>query len=370
MRCDATKGMCDMTSKQSGPALTRRGLLAGIPLFALGACSGIAPRGGAGVAQRPPGAALLLPVSGSAAGFAQAIQRAAQIAAPGQMPQVYDTGESAALATGAARAAVAAGASLLLGPLRADQVAAVVAGADKVPVVTFSNDNRVADGQVFVMGVTPEQSVATVFTYAKAQGLSRVAVIALDDALGRATAAAAERVAQAGQLSLAAVLLRDPQAGNPVADLRAASGGVLPDAVMIPDGGAVLGGFARGMRDAGVQVLGGVQWGASAEAGNPDLEGAWFAGPPPQVFDPFAARYEAAYGETAGLIAALGHDALILASAVAGARSARAELLRDKGFAGVLGRFRFAADGTCRRDLSVLTFRQGRVLALGEVGGT
>ena len=61
--------------------------------------------------------------------------------------------------------------ALLLGPLRADQTPAVLAEAGAAPVVTFSNDDRLAAQGAFVMGVTPAQSVAAAFSYARAQGV-------------------------------------------------------------------------------------------------------------------------------------------------------------------------------------------------------
>ena len=66
---------------------------------------------------------------------------------------------------------------MLLGPLRADQTPAVLAVAGDVPVVSFSNDDRLAGQGAFVMGITPAQSVAAAFSYARAQGVRRVAVV-------------------------------------------------------------------------------------------------------------------------------------------------------------------------------------------------
>ena len=54
----------------------------------------------------------------------------------------------------------------------------------------------------FVMGVTPAQSVATMFSYARAQGLTRIAVVARESPLGAASIAAARGIAQAGGISL------------------------------------------------------------------------------------------------------------------------------------------------------------------------
>jgi branched-chain amino acid transport system substrate-binding protein len=348
--------------------LSRRGFLVGGA--ALTAC---APAGmGGSRAPDAKGAYLLLPLSGSMAEIGQDMARAATLAAPGAaLPTPFDTGEDAETAGEAARQAKAADARMILGPLRADQVPAVLQVAGSVPVVTFSNDETLTGSGAFILGVTPAQSVATMFSYARAQGAKRVAVVAADTPYGRSTAIAAQQIATAGGLNLSATLLRDPKAGGLAAALRAASGGVMPEAVFIPDRGAALQSFARGLR--GTQLMGGMQWGLGAEAdalSNPDLDGAWYAAPPPEAFQNFADRFEAAFGSVPGYVAALGHDAAIMALTLSGSTMSRKGILRSAGFSGALGRFRFLPDGRCKRDLSVLGLNSGQVVALGEVSDT
>ena len=195
-------------------------------------------------------AALLLPTTGEAASIGQNMARAASLVVnDGPDPaatQVYDTADTPEGARIAARKALDDGARMLFGPLRADQTPPVLAEAGKLPVVSFSNDDRLAAQGAFVMGLTPAQSVATVFSYARAQGVKRVAVVARTGPLGAASADAARELAAAGGLTLTATLLRDEAAGTTAA-LRDASGGSLPDAVFLPDGGAALLGFAEAL---------------------------------------------------------------------------------------------------------------------------
>ena len=318
-------------------------------------------------------AALLLPLSGPAAALGQNMARAASlVAAPGLragQPPVFDTADTPQGARVAAEQALAGGARMLLGPLRAEQTPEVLAVAGTVPVVTFSNDERLAALGAFVMGVTPAQSVAAAFSFARAGGVERIALVARPSPLAEA-AAAAGRVARAGGLTLTAVLLRESATGL-VADLRAASGGQLPQAVYLPDGGAELLAFADALAGSGVRLLGSVQWGVDDFSGAPALEGAWFAAPPPDVFVPFLGIFSARFGEGAGVVTALGHDAALMATelGLAGALDRRG-LTRSRGFDGVLGPFRFLETGRCRRDLTVLTLESGRIVAVGEVAGT
>ena len=184
-------------------------------------------------AARGPGkgagnAALLLPISGTNAAIGAAMAQAASLAGLGRtadaLPRTYDSSDTPEGAATAARAALAAGAQMLLGPLRSDQTPAVLEVAGSVPVVTFSNDDRLADAGAFVFGVTAAQSVSAMFSYALAQGIRRVAVVASPGALGAATSDAAVRIAAAGGLNLSATLLRDPTAPGLVQALREASG--------------------------------------------------------------------------------------------------------------------------------------------------
>lgn len=383
-----TKAVCAAPPVCAATPVTRRwfgGSFAAsvsLPLFAgaLSGCAGIAAgpfKAGSGAGSGVGGrdAALLLPLTGSAATLGQNMARAAslvtQAAAAGTAPKVYDTTDTVEGAAAAAQKAIAGGAKLLLGPLKSDQTPAVLAVAGKVPVITFSNDDTLGAQGAFVMGITPGQSVSTLFSYARAQGISRVAIVARDGPLGSATAQAANRIAAAGGITLTATLLRDPAAGGLVAALKAAGGGRLPDAVFLPDGGASLKAFAAALKGSGVQVLGSVQWGVGDVENDANLAGAWFAAPPPDLFLPFADRFEAAFGEQPGTVAALGHDAALLAVGLgdAGALS-RKGVTRAAGFTGVLGAFRFLADGRCQRDLTVLGIEDGSIVVLGEVAGT
>ena len=320
-------------------------------------------------------AALLLPLSGAAAALGQNMGRAAGLATqagpPDQAPRLYDTKDTVEGAAAAAGQALADGAKVLFGPLRADQTPGVLAVAGKIPVVTFSNDDRLTAQGAFVMGITPAQSVSAMFSYAKAQGLTRIALLASDSPLGAASATAAVQIAQSGRLQLAATLLRDPTKDGLISALRTASGGTLPQAVFIADGGKPLARFAAGLRGSDLQILGSVQWGVSDVAANRDLNRAWFAAPPPDLFQPFADQFQAAFGTEPGAVAGLAYDAALVATGLAKARAlSRKGLVRPAGFIGVLGPFRFDEDGRCHRSLSILGVEAGRIVALGEVAGT
>jgi branched-chain amino acid transport system substrate-binding protein len=353
-----------MTTQPSVPTgMTRRALLRSVlatsTLPLLAACGDIA----ASPARGPGGrqSALLLPLTGDLAALGQNMARAASLvtqASPaGSAPPVYDTLDTAEGAAQAALQAIANGAKILIGPLRADQTPAVLAVAGNVPVITFSNDDTLAAQGAFVMGITPAQSVATMFSYARAQGISRIAVVARDGPLGAATAAAAQALAAAGGITLTAV-------SASVSGLNGA------DAVYLPEGGATLASFAKGLRG-GPQLLGSVQWGVEDVTADPNLDGAWFAAPPPDLFLPFADQFQVAFGEQPGVVAGLGHDAALLAVGLGNGKGVnRKGITREAGFTGVLGPFRFLEDGRCARSLAVLGVKGGDFTVLAEVSGS
>jgi ABC-type branched-subunit amino acid transport system substrate-binding protein len=334
------------------------------------ACSGsrsFAPGRGTSAAK----AALLLPLTGGLAELGKTMAEAAGLVtgtmAVADRPKTYDAGDSSESATAAATAAIAAGASTLFGPLKAEQTTAVLAIAGKRPVVTFSNDAALAEQGAYVMGITPAQSLATMFTYAKAQGISRIAVLASDSAFGRATVSAAQQVAAAGGLTLTTALLRAPDAGGHLAAITAASGGVPPEAIYIPDGGAALTGLSEGLSGRGIQLMGSMQW----SSGTALADGSWYAAPSPDLYQQFAADFRAAQGTDPGVIAALGYDAALVAAGLA-----ETEQLNDKGlrraagFTGVLGPFRFTDDRRCIRDLAVLRVSGGATTQIAEIEGS
>lgn len=296
---------------------------------------------------------MLLPLSGPRASLGASMRQASQLAQPAGFDlEFLDTGGDPARAATAAAQAIAGGAGLILGPLTTGETIAVLDGTnDAVPVVTFSNNQALAGGGAFVFGITPEQSVETIFEHAVGRGLRDIAIVVPPGALGVASLAAAVDIAGRTGIDLAARVTHVPgQAG--LAE-RVFAGLRQVDAVLLPVGGTSLRAFARTLRaDSAVPFLGTVQWSAEALGGEASLRGASFAAPDPAALAGFAARYGAAYGTAPGVLAGLAHDAVSMAAA---GGTTPATILRRGGYPGALGDFRFRRDRTMIRDLAVLT---------------
>jgi len=335
---------------------TRRNALTLLPAgWLLSLSSSLLPAS-ASAARRGGGpAALLVPLTGASAALGLSMRRAAALVqtdrAGGADLLVLDSGDSPEGAATAAREALRRGAKLILGPLFATQVRAVIAVADgRAPVLTFSNDSTLLESGAFVMGVTASQLVTAILGYARTRGVRRMALTAGADPWGRE----AEAVARALQPRLGIALTVLP---TPPADAAAlAASGDLPDALLLPGDTSAMLATARALRGSGVQLLAatvGVDRTPTALAA---LDGAWLATPDPAAFAGFAERYETRNGGAPGVIAALAYDGARIARALRdGGAMDRKALLALDGFSGATGALRFRADGSCARALTILT---------------
>jgi len=296
---------------------------------------------------------MLLPLTGPRAALGASMRQAASLAQPTALDlEILDTGGDPVQAARVATRAVAGGAGTILGPLTTGETIAVLDEIDgAVPVVTFSNNQALAGGGAFVFGITPEQSVETMFDHAVGRGLRDIAVVVAPGALGEASLAAAADIAGRTGVDLVESVTHEP--GRAGLAGRVFAGTRQVDAVLIAAGGEALRSFARDIRAASdVPLLGTVQWSRGSLADEPALRGGAFAAPDPASLAGFAARYEAANGATPGVVAALAHDAVAMAAA---GGTTPATILRRSGYAGAVGDFRFRSDRTMIRDLAVLT---------------
>ena len=333
----------------------------------------------------PPMLALLVPQGaegGTAARLADALAASARLAAdraPVRL-RIYDTAGQAERAAAMAEQAIAEGADILLGPLFAASTAAVgeVAAGAGIVVLSFSNDSDVAGGPVWVTGYAPEREAARILRHAAAEGLVSVGLFRPDTAYG-------DKAARGAEGSGAAYLSVDTAYERSNKGIERASGAFAAearavglDAVLLPAGGSELQSAAlfinyNGVDPQQVRFLGTAKWNTRATFDEPSLQGGWFAAPDPDLASDYAARYRAAHGQTPPLLAHLGHDAVTVAAAVLeaarGPDGLRRELLRSRGFDGVLGPLGFAPDQVADRALAVLEVGSGRFRVREGVAG-
>jgi hypothetical protein len=135
------------------------------------------------------------------------------------------------------------------------------------------------------------------------------------------------------------------------------------DAVLIGEGGALLGSLgpalsARGVNNRMVKLLGTGLWDDVSVQREPMLANGWFAAPPPAAFRDFATHYRRTYGANPPRIATLAYDAVSLVALLSNGkpydRFTDLALTDPSGFMGVDGLFRFRDNGSAERGLAIL----------------
>jgi ABC-type branched-subunit amino acid transport system substrate-binding protein len=377
-------------ARRLGNLLPRRALLVLGAAFGLAACD---PGGFAGPSQRvdasaPVTVALLVPSGSSDQGrtvLANSLENAARLAVAGldgvQIDlRVYATAGSAEQAAQAARQAADDGAQIILGPVFGE--AATAAGAAVasrgINVLSFSNNTAVAGNNVFVLGMTFENTAERLLHHAAREGRGRVMIVSERTSEGEIAAGAIRNAAErTGATIVAEQSYAFSQQGivealRPIADTARSSGaqtlfftantaGALPIlAQLLPD---------NRISHPTFQFMGLTRWDVPpATLQLRGLQEGWFALPDPALSAGFAARYRGAYGSDPHPLAGLAFDGIAAIGALisTGAPDAlsRASLTQGSGFVGVNGVFRFLPDGTNQRGLAVATIRDNEVVII------
>ena len=339
----------------------------------------------------PPGparAALLLPLSGSSEAVGRDLMDAAQMAlfdaGDNQLELVpFDTGSEPDGAVVAARAAVASGVTVMIGPLFSRSTVAVtpIAAQARVEVLSLSNDTTVARPGVWVLGMRPEEQIERVVQFAASNGVDRMSALAPADAYGNTAIQAFQRaVTSTGSATMVDVATYPPNESTPAeAVKRVATGLGVREAtdsapavqptgagVLIADGGARLRAVASllaydDVDPKAVRHLGTMRFADDPAAlVDPQLQGAWLAGPSPDQSTAFSARFRDVFGRTPAPVALLAYDTTAMAAQLSNLGPIDAMQLTDRqGFLGRAGIFRLLPDGRSERGLAVMEVNQG-----------
>lgn len=348
----------------------RRAFLFGLggAALALAACQTRAPlRPLPGDDLPPPSArhevALIVPLTGEDGPIGTSISNAAKLALLDTANQsidlnIYDSTQGGAAAV--TQRAITEGNRLILGPLLAAEVRAMapVAQRARVPVLAFSNDESVAGNGIYILGLTPRQSIGRVTSFAMARGARRFGAMVPTGVYGqRATQGLmASLQGSAGTLIAAENFNRSAASVRTAANALNAKGRF--DAVLIADSSRIAASAAAALR-VGPRLLGTELWANERAIGTTArLRGSWYAAAPDARFDQLVTRYRARYGKTPYRLASLGYDAVLLTVRAsrgwpAGRPFPQRVLSEKEGFAGVDGIFRFGRSGVAERSLEV-----------------
>ncbi len=322
--------------------------------------------------------AILLPLSGpgNAQQIAKALKQAGELALfdfdnPNVQIASKDTRGTPDGAQAAAREAIREGAELIIGPLFANEVAAVAPEAKRagIPVIAFSSDQKVAGEGVYLLSFLAGGDVPRIVSYSASRGVKRYATLTPQTDYGRIVEQAFIRAVQDSGGQIVASQQYPPDANGmlePVKQIAAlAKKGEPPqiDAIFMPAAADTLPFLAPLMPyysvdTASVKLLGTSGWDFPGAGKEQSLLGAWFAAPDPKGWQDFTRRYVETYGDVPPRLASLAYDAVSLAVSLSnnppGRRFSPPELTRASGFAGVDGLFRLRPDGGVERGLAVL----------------
>lgn len=363
--------------------MTRRALALLIGVALISGCK-VIPRGPSGTPAPEAGpsdglppdkarhrVALLVPLSGPGGELGQSIANATTMAILDTNAQTVrvTTYDTSAGAGAAASKALQEGNRLILGPLLTEEVSSVagVARAAKVPLITFSNDARVAGRDVFIMGTTQDSSILRVVQFARAKGMNRFALLAPKGEFGsRAAAAYTDAVRTVGGTLVASDSYdRGNSSVLSAAARLKAKGGF--QAVLIADTPKVAAQAASNLRGKGLRILGNDLWSGDPVVSNsPALRGAWFAALPDTRYRQFSSSYQSRFSGSPYRQATMGYDAVLLTVRIArewrgGVPFPVNRLADSGGFLGLDGPFRFSANGLIERALEVRETRAGGV---------
>ncbi len=289
--------------------------------------------------------------------------------------RVYPTSAQPAQASTAAQQAIADGATVILGPVFAEEAnaAGLAAAPAGVNVLSFSNNPAIAGGNVFVLGPTFDNTARRLATYAVRNGRAQVMIIHDRTAGGEAgRAAIANGVVSAGGRivgtgsyefsqngivqAIPALAAQAKSSGAQAVFLTADTAGALPLITQLLS--------ENGVNPTTTQYIGLTRWDIpAATLSLPGVQGGLFAMPDPALFAQYQARYQSTFGEPPHPLSAIAYDGIAAIGALAkqGRGMDRAALTQGAGFVGVNGVFRLLPDGTNERGLAVARIQDNAV---------
>lgn len=283
---------------------------------------------------------------------------------------IKDTKGTAADAQAMANEAIQEGASAILGPLFSSSVNAASAVAQPAgkSIIGFSTDTSVARRGVYLIGYTPQADARRAIQFAITQGKRSIHAFLPKNAEGNLREAVIKEVAGAQGIRMSVTKYELNGASIETAARSAVVALNSADTIYIPDGGQIPGVMLSSLKRAGAslggkQIIGSGNW-ESVKLDDKALDGAWYPGRDVTNFTSFAQRYQSNYNSAAGVLAALGYDAVTLASTLVRSKGAQTafspSVLEDRrGFAGINGIFRLDSTGKPQRGLAIYQVQGG-----------
>lgn len=312
--------------------------------------------------------ALILPLTGDVASVGVSMANGAQLAmdyiqSNAQIGNnitllVKDSQGDAGIASRQASAAVSEGASLILGPLKADCVraAGAVARSAGIPLIGFSNNSGAASPGVYLLNVLPETEVRRSLAYAQSQGRRAFAAVVPTTDFGRIQEGAFRQAVSDLGLNARAIYTfsNETEARSAmeqvVQQLKAGTIDALflPDRATAPSFGVLL--EESTIDRSKVTIMGSADWDNDVKiASTAFLAGAVYPAVDDAGMNALRPSYVARFGSEPHPFASIAYTAVLLANSstlsLAAPPYAVTLLTRSSGFNGRDGLFRFLTDG-------------------------
>ena len=315
--------------------------------------------------------ALLVPLTGTNAGVGNSLNNATQLALLDTQSEAvrittYDTAKGAVVA---AQRAIADGNKLILGPLLAEDVRAVlpIAHAAHVPVLSFSNDASVAGNGAWLLGYSPTQSIERVVEFAHGSGVANFTGLIPSGVYGQRASTAFLRAVEGAGGKVLALETYDRTPGSMASAIARLNKAPFQAVLIAGSAGNAATAMPLIRRNGGAnaRALGTELWNSDSGIGaNAALNGAWFASVSNTYYRQYAGKYRARFGTAPYRLSTLGYDAVLLTVRIArewrvGSDFPEARLGDHDGFVGIDGAFRFGRDGIAERALEVQEIKGG-----------
>jgi branched-chain amino acid transport system substrate-binding protein len=288
-----------------------------------------------------------------------------------------DAGADEASANAAARALLTDGADIIIGPVLREGVAGAANAArpQNVPVIGFSSDRTIGGNGAYLLSFQLEDEISRIVSYAAAQNIRSIALLAPSNEYGRRVESALRAEAQASGVTIVQAQLynrTDADASAAATALASAIQGSPVQGILIAESGTPLRAIGAALVRGGVdqrriRFMGTSVWAADAQR-EPTLAGGWYVAPDPTARTDFESRYQAAFDVAPTRLSSLGYDAVALAALLSRDRGAqgfgRAAIENSEGFAGSDGLFRFGSNGAIQRGLAIIEVRPTEVTVL------
>lgn len=285
-----------------------------------------------------------------------------------------DTKASPTTAAVAAREVIEQGAQMIIGPLYSESTKAVaeVAKARGIPVISLSNNRRIATDWVFAYGLSPEEEVARIVEHALAGDLKTFAILAPNDAYGEQVLNQLKEsikprggkllhtelfVRGAGEKEKSAMLLIDKLQDQSVDALLIAARPE-PSAKMLH----IL--SDNHINIAGLQLLGTGLWDVPESATHSQLQGGLYPSTSQASYHQFHDRFKAAHGYAPMWMSKLAYDAVNLTVRLhSKGKPLTAQAFVSEGLivGPASGSYRIGADGIVKRSYGVMRIGAGSV---------